>query len=57
MNQSKANKDRKRFYLLPGMGGSAFRRKQRTILKWSIVAGLVFSAVVAAMLYLVYCYF
>jgi hypothetical protein len=47
-------KERERFYLLPGMGGSALRRKRKMMLRWSIAAGLVVSAVVAAALYFLY---
>jgi hypothetical protein len=47
-----ADKERQRFYLLPGMGGSAARRKHKRILQWSIAAGLVVSALVAAAIYL-----
>jgi len=52
MFRSKANKEPERFYLLPGMGGRAFRRKQVTFWKWSVVAGLVVAAMVAAVIYL-----
>ncbi len=45
------NKERQRFYLLAGMGGSALRRKHRRILAWSIVTGLVVSAILAGILY------
>jgi hypothetical protein len=48
----KRNKETERFYLLPGQGGAAYRRKQRYILKWAIIAGLVGSAVLAAIMYL-----
>ena len=48
------NKERERFYLLPGMGGSALRRKRKIMLKWSIVAGLLVSAIVASLLYFLY---
>src|SRR5678816_483400 len=41
------DKERDRFYLLPGMGGRALRRKRKLILQWSIVAGLFASALVA----------
>jgi hypothetical protein len=47
------DKERDRFYLLPGMGGRALRRKRKLILQWSIVAGLFASAVVAWILYLI----
>ncbi len=46
-----ASKEKERYYLLPGMGGRNYRRKQRVILSWSIVAGLVVSAVFAFLLY------
>lgn len=45
------DKERERFYLLPGMGGRSLRRKQRVFLQWSIAIGLVVSAVVACLLY------
>lgn len=49
--KSAKDKERHRFYLLPGMGGRALKRKHKTILRWTIVAGLLVSAVVALMLY------
>ena len=49
---SKANKERERYYLLPGQGGPAARRKQKRFLKWSIVACLIFSALMALVMYL-----
>jgi hypothetical protein len=45
-------KEDKRFYLLPGQGGRALRRKRRMILQWSIAAGLFVSAALAFILYL-----
>jgi hypothetical protein len=48
---SKPGKERERYYLLPGQGGHAYRRKQRFILKWSVLAALIVSAVVSAVLY------
>jgi hypothetical protein len=45
------DKERDRFYLLPGMGGRALRRKQKVILQWSILAGLLVSGLVAVILY------
>jgi len=44
------DKERDRFYLLPGMGGRALRRKRRLILQWSIAAGLFVSILVAGLL-------
>ena len=40
-------KEEKRFYLLPGQGGRAHRRKQWFILKWSVFAALVVAAIMA----------
>jgi len=45
------DKERDRFYLLPGMGGKAYRQKRNRILAWSVAAGLLVSAGVAAMIY------
>jgi hypothetical protein len=54
MFRSAKDKERHRFYLLPGMGGKALRRKRKTVLKWTIAIGLFFSAVVACLLYVLY---
>jgi len=45
------DKEKHRFYLLPGMGGSARRRKHRLFLAWSIVIGLAVSAILTLALY------
>jgi len=47
------DKERERFYLLPGMGGSARRRKELRFLRWSIAAGLLASAALAVVLYFI----
>jgi hypothetical protein len=47
----KRNKEAQRFYLLPGQGGAAFRRKQRFILTWAIIVGLAVSSGLAALMY------
>ena len=52
MFPSKPNKEPERYYLLPGQGGRAARRKQTFFWKWSIVAALGISAILAALLYL-----
>jgi hypothetical protein len=44
------DKERQRFYLLPGQGGSALRRKHRRFLVLSIVIGIVVSAILAGLL-------
>jgi hypothetical protein len=45
------DREKERFYLLPGMGGRNLRRKQRVFLRWSLAAGSVVSAAVGALLY------
>jgi hypothetical protein len=47
----KRNKETERFYLLPGQGGAAYRRKQRYLLVWSIIVGLLLSGVLGALMY------
>jgi hypothetical protein len=47
------NKEQERFYLLPGQGGRAARRKHRILLLWSVVAGLFVSAALAGILYFI----
>ena len=44
------DKDKSRFYLLPGQGGRAHRRKQWRILKWSLFVALVASGILAALM-------
>jgi hypothetical protein len=34
--KSKKPRERERFYLLPGQGGSNFYRKQQRIMRWTI---------------------
>jgi hypothetical protein len=45
--------ERDRYYLLPGMGGRAVRRKQRAALLWALAIGLVVSGGMAAVFYLI----
>ena len=47
------SKEAERYYLLPGQGGRAYRRKQIIILAWSAVAALIVAALFAGVLYLV----
>ena len=46
--------DKERYYLLPGQGGSSYRRKQKVILKSSILVGVIVSGIFALVMYLVY---
>ncbi|MGO9476554.1 MAG: hypothetical protein ACLP7I_01270 [Limisphaerales bacterium] len=52
MFRQKANKEPERFYLLPGQGGRAARRKHLYFLKWSIVVALGLSAILGLVMYL-----
>ena len=51
MKTLKKAKEKDRFYLLAGMGGKAYRRKQNAFLAWSFMAGAVVSVGVAAGFY------
>ena len=44
-------KEKERFYLLPGMGGRAYRRKQKIILQYTLAAGVIICACFAYVLY------
>ena len=44
-------KKHERYYLLPGMGGRALRRKKKVMLLWSVTIGLLTSAVLSCALY------
>lgn len=45
------NRERERYYLLPGMGGRAARQKHKWMLQWAVIAGLLVSTALAAVLY------
>jgi hypothetical protein len=47
------DKERERYYLLPGQGGRSARRKHRRILLWSVLVGLFASAIFVGILYLI----
>jgi hypothetical protein len=48
---SKRNKEKQRYYLLPGQGGRMYRQKQKLIIKWSVIAALIVAVVLAALMY------
>jgi hypothetical protein len=48
---SNSKKERERYYLLPGQGGPAARRKHKRFLTWAIVASLIFSVLMALVMY------
>ena len=45
------DKDKHRFYLLPGQGGRAHRRKQWLIMRWSIFVALLVAGILAVLMY------
>ena len=47
-------KEKERYYLLPGMGGRAYRSKQRVMVKAALVVGLIVSALFALIAYFIY---
>ena len=53
MSWFERDKERNRFYLLPGMGGRARRQKEMRFLRWSIAAGVVVSAIMAFIMYFI----
>jgi hypothetical protein len=53
-NRRRPSDGKQRFYLLPGQGGSGYRRKQRVILQTSIFVGILVSLLLAAIMYLIY---
>lgn len=51
--KSKQKREHQRFYLLPGMGGRAYHRKQRRFGIAAIIVGLLVSAALAAAMYFI----
>jgi hypothetical protein len=51
MFRSKNSKENRRFYLFPGQGGSALRRKKRRFLIWSAIAAVLLSVILAVLFY------
>jgi hypothetical protein len=47
----KHHKPRERFYLFPGQGGRNFRRKQLRFILSAVVVAVVFSLVIAAVMW------
>ncbi len=43
--------EKQRYYLLPGQGGSSYRRKQRFIIKCAVAVGLAVSLLFALAIY------
>lgn len=51
MNWFKRDKEPERFYLLPGQGGSAYRRKRNLMLTWSVIMALLLSGALTALFF------
>lgn len=51
MNWISRNRERQRFYLLPGQGGRPLRRKRKVFLVWSLIVGMLVSGVIAALIF------
>jgi hypothetical protein len=47
----KRSKESQRFYLLPGQGGAAYRRKQRFILTWAAIVGIAVAGILGVAMY------
>ena len=45
---AKKPKPRERFYLFPGQGGSNYYRKQKVIMRWTLVVAVFFGLALAA---------
>ena len=53
-HRHRSQDEKERYYLLPGQGGSSYRRKQRFILKAAIGVGVGVSAILAVIMVLLY---
>ncbi|MGO8765947.1 MAG: hypothetical protein ACLQSR_12550 [Limisphaerales bacterium] len=53
MGRKKKHKDPERFYLLPGQGGKLYRKKQRWIIFWSLVAAGLVAGIIGTMMYFI----
>lgn len=51
MFRHQRDREKDRYYLLPGMGGRALRRKKLMMLKAAIVVGLLVSLAIALVIY------
>ena len=53
MRISKPDKEKERYYLLPGQGGRSRRQKVKEMAWWGLLGGAAASMVLAAILYAV----
>jgi hypothetical protein len=47
----KRDKEKERFYLLPGQGGRALRQKNKVFLTWAIIAAVIVASAFGYFLY------
>jgi hypothetical protein len=50
-NKNRKPRERERFYLLPGQGGSNFRRKQRQLLALSVMTGVLLASLLGFLMW------
>lgn len=53
-HRHRSHDEKERYYLLPGQGGSSYRRKQRFILKAAILVGVLVSLLFAGIMFFIY---
>jgi hypothetical protein len=51
MNWFLRDKERERFYLLPGQGRRSLQRKRKLMLQWGLVVGVLVSIALALLLF------
>ncbi len=51
MFRLKPKKPRERFYLLPGQGGSNYRRKQQVLMRWTICVAFAGGLILAFLMW------
>jgi hypothetical protein len=51
MHRSRRDKEKQRFYLLPGQGGKLYRKKQKIFILWSLAAAAIVSGIIAVIMY------
>jgi hypothetical protein len=53
LNSGNVERERQRYYLLPGMGGPPARRKHRTFLLYAVIAAMAVSSLLAGLFLLI----
>jgi hypothetical protein len=47
----KRSKEPERYYLLPGQGGEAYRRKRNFMITWSVILAVLLSGALSALFF------